>query len=84
MLPLYICIEINNSRDLSADQYIPIVLLEMKSWLPAYSSSLINMAVINGKNFEHLQVNVARKQHFPDRQKRKVDENSNKFQIKAF
>ena len=33
---VYICMERNNSQDLFADQYIPIVLLEMTSWLPVY------------------------------------------------
>ena len=39
----------NYSRDLFADQYIPIVRLEMTSKLRAHSSSSINMVVINQK-----------------------------------
>ena len=70
---VYICMERNNSQDLFADQYIPIVLLEMTSWLPVYSSSMINIAAIDRKNFEQLHDNVASKQHFPDQQKSKVD-----------
>ena len=34
---------------------------------------MINIVAINGKNFEHLYDKVARKQNFPDQQKRKVD-----------
>ena len=73
MVSIYVSIEMNNSQDLFADQYILIVLLEITSCLPACRSRLINMVVIKGKNFEHLHGNLARKQHFPDQQKRKVD-----------
>ena len=66
MVSVYICVKMNNSRDLFTDQYIPTIRLEVISKLRAYSLTLINMVVINGKNFKHVHSGISEKERYPD------------------
>ena len=66
MVSVYICVKMNNSRDLFTDQYIPTIRLEVISKLREYSLSLINMVVINEKNFKHVHSGISGKERYPD------------------
>lgn len=52
MESVYTCLKICNSINLCADPYVPTARLEMIPKLHAYSTSMINIVTVNGKQLQ--------------------------------